>query len=206
MGDELTTVADKIKKIEEKVEKLEQHINTITTGEDAAVEALVKKLRFRHGDEALDSLRADKSVLQSEKAALQSEKVELLKKENLLLQQQQSGAGTSMLPVLQEFVVFPCQISRCIHQQVLQLSEVRVCCVGVLHSYGLVLLHTCAAYLHALEKRMHCSSAQVRISPAADALCHASYDVQSCMHQVSYLALLCAVPHYSILFFEINRL
>jgi chromosome segregation ATPase len=92
MADELATLASKIKKIEEKVETLEDHIDTIRTGEDAAVEALVKMLRFKDGDEALDSLRA-------EKVALQNEKVELLKEKNLLRQQQQlqNGAGTSML-------------------------------------------------------------------------------------------------------------
>jgi uncharacterized protein YdcH (DUF465 family) len=92
MADALATLASKIMKIEEKVETLEDHIDTIRTSEDAVVEALVKKLRFKDGDEALDSLRA-------EKVALQNEKVELLKKENLLRQQQQlqNGAGTSML-------------------------------------------------------------------------------------------------------------
>jgi prefoldin subunit 5 len=98
MADELATLASKIKKIEEKVETLEDHIDTIRSGEDAAVEALVKKLRFKDGDEALDSLRAEKVALQNEKVALQNKEVELLKKENLLLQQQQqASAGTSML-------------------------------------------------------------------------------------------------------------
>jgi CHASE3 domain sensor protein len=108
MGDELATLADKIKKTEEKVEKLEDHIDTIRTGDDAAAEALVKKLRFKDGDTALEDLRA-------EKARLENEKVELLKKENLLRQQQhqqQSGVGTSMLPVRHEAVMFLCQRSR----------------------------------------------------------------------------------------------
>jgi CHASE3 domain sensor protein len=110
MGDELTTLVDKIKKVEEKVEKLEHHIDTIRRGDDAAVEALVKKLRFKDGDEALDSLRA-------EKVALQNEKVELLKEKNLVRQQQQqqqqAGAGTSMLPVRLALVIFLLQRSCC---------------------------------------------------------------------------------------------
>jgi septal ring factor EnvC (AmiA/AmiB activator) len=54
----------------------------------------------------------------------------------LAQQQQQSGAGTSMLPVRQEDVILPGQTSCCIHQQTLQLSE----CVlshATLHSCGL---------------------------------------------------------------------
>jgi hypothetical protein len=111
MADELATLASKIKKIEEKVETLEQHVDTITTGGDTA-EALVKKLRFKDGDAALEAFRAQ--IGRSE-----NEKVELLKTKNLLLQQQQGGAGRLMLPVRQEVVMFPRQMSCCIHQQTL---------------------------------------------------------------------------------------
>ena len=53
-----------IKKTKDKLEKLEQAIETITTGDDAAVEALVKQLRFKDGDEALNYLRPEKARLQ----------------------------------------------------------------------------------------------------------------------------------------------
>jgi cell division protein FtsB len=107
MADELTTLSAKIKRTEEKVEKLEQHIETITTGDDAAVEALVKKLRFRDGDAALEDLRAEKARLEKLLLRYLDEKARL----------QQSGVGTSMLPVRQELVMFPCQSSCCVHQQ-----------------------------------------------------------------------------------------
>jgi acyl-CoA synthetase (AMP-forming)/AMP-acid ligase II len=104
MGDELTTLADKIKKTEEELLEVKADIKAIRTGDDAAVKAL----DFGSRDEGLKHLRA-------KEIALQNEKVELQKKENLLIEQQQSGAGTSMVPVRQGAVMFPCQRSCCIH-------------------------------------------------------------------------------------------
>jgi hypothetical protein len=107
MADELTSLSAKITATEKELEDVKDAIKTITTGVDAAVEALVKKLRFKDSDEALQSLRA-------EKARLEERSNELLKTKNLLLQQQQqSGAGTSMLPVRPALVIFLVQRSYC---------------------------------------------------------------------------------------------
>jgi hypothetical protein len=85
----------RIAKVEAKLAKLE---TAISTDDDAATKAL------GYGDlnqakAALPRLEERLNLLQNEKVALLNEKVELLKKENLLLQQQQqqSGAGKSML-------------------------------------------------------------------------------------------------------------
>jgi hypothetical protein len=96
MGDELATLADKISKIEQKIEKLEQHIannDFACTPYDDRAEA---------------------------KAALKDlTKLLILDKEEKARLQQQSGAGTSMLPVRQEDVIFSSQKSCCIHEQTL---------------------------------------------------------------------------------------
>jgi hypothetical protein len=118
MGDELVTLADKIKKTEEKIEKLEKHIDTIRTGDDDAVQALVKQLRFKDDDEALESLRAKEAELNERLNTYEKQKLATLTQ-----QQQQSSAGTSMLPVRQELVMCPGQRSCLVHQQALQLSE-----------------------------------------------------------------------------------
>jgi hypothetical protein len=95
MGDELATLATKIQTTEEKIEKLERHIvNNDFAGTPYDDRAEAKA--------ALKALTAEKAALQNKEVALQNEKVELIRKENLLLQQQQSGAGTSMPPVLHE--------------------------------------------------------------------------------------------------------
>jgi hypothetical protein len=90
MADELAKLADGITSTEEELKEVKAAIKTLQTGDDAAVEALVKKLRFKDGDEALENLRAEKVRL---------EKLLILDKEEKARLQQQSGAGTSMLPV-----------------------------------------------------------------------------------------------------------
>jgi hypothetical protein len=107
MGDELATLADKIKKTEEKVEKLEEHIDTIRTGDDAAVEAL----GYGSRDEAKTALPR----LETKEADLR--KLLILDKEKEARLQQPSSAGTSMLPVHQEVVMSAGQRSCCIHQR-----------------------------------------------------------------------------------------
>jgi hypothetical protein len=134
MADDLTTLSDKITATEKELEAVKGKISVVERGDDDLAKAHGYSTRIA----ALESLRAEKIALQNEKVALQNEKVELLKKENLLRQQQQhqSGAGTSMLSVRQEDVILPGQRSCCIHQQTLQLLE----CVSshaTLHSCGL---------------------------------------------------------------------
>jgi hypothetical protein len=133
MADDLTTLSDKITATEKELEAVKGKISVVERGDDDLAKAHGYSTRIA----ALESLRAEKVALQNEKVALQNEKVELLKKENLLRQQQQqSGAGTSMLPVRQEDVILPGQRSCCIHRQTLQLLE----CVlshATLHSCGL---------------------------------------------------------------------
>jgi hypothetical protein len=67
MGDDLATLANTIKKTEKKLEKLEEHIDTIISSPSdsdvAAVEALVKQLRCKDSDAALESVRAEKVEL-----------------------------------------------------------------------------------------------------------------------------------------------
>jgi multidrug resistance efflux pump len=90
MGDELATLADKIKKTEEKVEKLEEHIannNFAGTPYDDRAEAKA----------ALKDLEAD---LRAQEADLR--RLLILDKEEKARLQQQSGAGTSMLMCLKK--------------------------------------------------------------------------------------------------------
>jgi hypothetical protein len=114
MGDELATLATKIQTAEEKIEKLEQHIvNNDFAGTP-----------YDDRAEAKAALKA----LTAEKAALQNKEVELLKKENLLLQQQQqSGAGMSMLPARPALVIFLPQRSCCM---LANLVAFRVCLIA----------------------------------------------------------------------------
>jgi chromosome segregation ATPase len=114
MADDLAT---DISKTKERIEELEDCIDTIRRGNDAAVSAL--------GYGSRDEAKADLPALTAEKAQL-NERLNTYEKQKLAIltqQQQQSGAGTSMLPVRQEVVMFPCQSSCCMHQQTLQLSE-----------------------------------------------------------------------------------
>jgi prefoldin subunit 5 len=75
-------------------------IKIIQAGDDAATEALVKKLRFKDSDAALAALRAKEVELDKRLTTYE------IRLTALTQQQQQSGAGTSMLPVRQ-FVVMP---------------------------------------------------------------------------------------------------
>jgi hypothetical protein len=104
MGDELATLADKIKKTEEKVEKLEEHIDTIRTGDDAAVEALGYGSRVE-AKAALPRLEIKEADFR---------RLLILDKEEKARLQQQSGAGTSMLPVRQELALCTAQGSCCL--------------------------------------------------------------------------------------------
>jgi hypothetical protein len=125
MGDELAALATKIQTAEEKIEKLERHIvNNDFAGtpydDRAEAKAALKALTAEKA-----ALQNEKAALQNEKAALQNKEVELLKKENLLLQQQQqSGAGTSMLPVRLALVILLLQSSCCM---LANLVAFRVC-------------------------------------------------------------------------------
>jgi predicted nucleic acid-binding Zn-ribbon protein len=127
MADDL---AIDIRDTKERIKKLEQHIDTIRTGSDAAVKALGYGSRAV-ADATLNDLTAEK--------AQKNEQLQTLydtRRAAQTQQQQQSGAGTSMQPVRQELVIFPCQSSYCMHQQTLQFSE----CVlshATLHSCGL---------------------------------------------------------------------
>jgi hypothetical protein len=76
-------------------------IKIIQAGDDAATEALVKKLRFKDSDAALAALRAKEVELDKRLTIFYEIRLTALTQ-----QQQQSGAGTSMLPVRQ-FVVMP---------------------------------------------------------------------------------------------------
>jgi hypothetical protein len=149
MGDELAALATKIQTAEEKIEKLERHIvNNDFAGTPYDDRAEAKA--------ALKALTAEKAALQNEKAALQNEKVELLKKENLLLQQQQqSGAGTSMLPVRLALVIFLLQRSCCM---LANLVAFRVCLfacasarTAVACCYWTRLLHCALENQHAVQ-------------------------------------------------------
>jgi predicted RNase H-like nuclease (RuvC/YqgF family) len=133
MADELANLATKIINTEDKIEKLEHEITnlnkrldendftgTVRYSSQEKVEAALKDLTAKEV-----ALQNEKVALQNEKVALQNEKVELLKKENLLLQQQQqSGAGTSMLPVRLALVIFLLQRSCCM---LANLVAFRVC-------------------------------------------------------------------------------
>jgi prefoldin subunit 5 len=96
MSDEL---AADITDTKAELKEVKATIKIIQTGDDAASEALVKKLRFKDSDAALADLRAKEVELDKR---LTTYEIRL----TALQQQQQSGAGTSMLPVRQ-FVVMP---------------------------------------------------------------------------------------------------
>jgi chromosome segregation ATPase len=127
MADDLATLSTKINTTEEKIEKLERHIaNNDFAGTPYDDRAEAKA--------ALKDLRA-------KEVALQNEKVELLKEKNLLRQQQQqSGAGTSMLRVRLALVIFLLQRSCCV---LANLVAFRVCLVACRR--GLLLLDKSAA-------------------------------------------------------------
>jgi hypothetical protein len=109
MADELDRLANAIKENEEELKEVRAAIRTIRTGDDAAVEAL--------GYSSRDEAKA--ALLRLETKEERLEKLLLLDKEEKARLQQQGGAGRLMLPVRQEVVLFPRQMSCCIHQQTL---------------------------------------------------------------------------------------
>jgi hypothetical protein len=62
MADELTTLVDTIKEKEEELQERKTDIRTIRTGDNAAVEALVKKLEFDSLGKAMKALRKEKGT------------------------------------------------------------------------------------------------------------------------------------------------
>jgi chromosome segregation ATPase len=122
MADELATLAIKILHTEDKIEKLEHEIANLNKRLDE--NDFTGTVRYSSQEKVEAALKD----LTAEKAALQNEKVELLKKENLLLQQQQqAGAGTSMLPVRLALVILLPQRSCCM---LANLVAFRVCLVA----------------------------------------------------------------------------
>jgi hypothetical protein len=107
MADELERLANAIKDNEEEHKEVRAAIKTIRRGDDAAVEGL--------GYGSSDEAKAALPRLETKEAELR--KLLILDKEKEARLQQQSGVGTSMLPVRQELVMFPCQSSCCVHQQ-----------------------------------------------------------------------------------------
>ena len=83
-------LAGKISRTEGELQEVTADIKTITTGDDVAVEALIKKLRFRDADAAVEALRA-------KEADLRKLLLHYLDKEKEARLQQQSGAGASKL-------------------------------------------------------------------------------------------------------------
>jgi hypothetical protein len=94
----------------------------------------IKRLKERLVNNDYDGDTRYSSAEKVERALdrLQDKEVELLKTKNFLLQQQQSGAGMSMLPVRQEVVMFPYQRSRCMLANIaafrLRLGLCWLCC------------------------------------------------------------------------------
>jgi hypothetical protein len=115
MSADLATLASKIDKAEKEVQELK---DAIRKGDDAALKAL----GFTTRDKAADAV----ARLEERLNTYEKQKLAVLTQQ----QQQQSGAGTSMLPVRQEYVMLPGQRSCCIHQQTLQLWE----CVLLFHA------------------------------------------------------------------------
>jgi hypothetical protein len=127
MADELAQLANAIKENEEERKEVRAAIKIIRRGDDAAVKAL--------GYGSRDEAREHLAPLEAKEARLDGQ-LKSLYDTRLAAQQQQSGAGTSMLPVRQELVMFPCQSSCRMHQHTLQLSE----CVSVCERF-----QTCTA-------------------------------------------------------------
>jgi hypothetical protein len=115
---------EKISKAEEKLTKVETEIDTLNKRLDA--DEFKPDRRYSSLDDvkaALKDLKAEKVALQNEKVALQNEKValqnekvELLREKNIRLeQQQQSGAGTSMLMCFERPALSLPKIVCCLH-------------------------------------------------------------------------------------------
>jgi hypothetical protein len=142
MADELTTLLTKITATETELQAVKGKISVIEGGGDD----LAKEHGYSTRIAALENLR-------TEKVALINKEVEL-RKDLRSAKEQQSGAGTSMVPVRNV------PWSKIVLHTPANLAAFRSACLlralSILHSYGLVLLHTCTAYLHTLENRMHC--------------------------------------------------
>jgi chromosome segregation ATPase len=99
MTNEAAKLATRIETIEKRVEQLDLRIDTIRTGDDAAVEAL--------GYGRRDEAKAHLVRLETEKEQLNDQLKTLYDTRKIALtqQQQQSDVGTSMLPVRREAVL-----------------------------------------------------------------------------------------------------
>jgi hypothetical protein len=104
----LARLADSIKENEDELKKVRAAIETIRTSDDAAVDVLVKQLDC-------DSLEEARKGLKAKEERIEKLLILYLDKEEKARLQQQSGAGTSMLPARQEDVILPGQRSCCIH-------------------------------------------------------------------------------------------
>jgi chromosome segregation ATPase len=94
MADELATLAIKILNTEGRLAQLQGEIANLNKRLDD--EDYTGTVRYSSQEKVEAALKD----LTAEKAALQNKEIELLKEKNLLRQQQQqSGAGTSMLPI-----------------------------------------------------------------------------------------------------------
>jgi hypothetical protein len=104
MADE---VATDIKDTKVELKEVTAVIKTIRTGDEAAVEAL--------GYGSRDEAKSDLAVLTAKEAQLNDQLKTLYDTRRIALtqQQQQSSAGTSMLPVHQEVVISPCAAYTC---------------------------------------------------------------------------------------------
>jgi hypothetical protein len=120
MADDPTALSAKIAATDKELEAVKGKISVIEGGGDD----LAKEHGYSTRITALESLRVEKVELDKRLTTYE------IRLTALTQQQQQSGAGTSMLPVRQEFVVFRCQSSCCMHQQILQLWK----CVLFFHA------------------------------------------------------------------------
>jgi hypothetical protein len=138
----LDEVINDIKATKEELQAVKRKIGGIEGGDDD----LAKEHGYSTRSAALESLRAKEAALQNKEVALQNKEVELLKRGNLLLQQQQqSGAGTSMLPVRLALVIFLFQRSCCMLANPVAFRVCLVACAFDPHSCGLLLLDTSTA-------------------------------------------------------------
>jgi chromosome segregation ATPase len=132
MADELSTLATlatEITNTEGKIAPLEQEITKLNKRLDE--NDFTERGRYS----SQKKVEAALLELKTEKAQLNNQLQTLFDTRKIALaqQQQQSGAGTSMLPVRQELVMFRCQSSCCMHQHTLQLSE----CVFICKRLGI---------------------------------------------------------------------
>jgi chromosome segregation ATPase len=121
MSDALATLATKITGTEQELQEVKADIKTIRTGDDAAVKAL--------GYDGRDEARAHLPRLEAKEEQL-NERLNTYEKQKLTAltqQQQQSGAGTSMLRVRLALVIFLPQRSCCM---LANLVACRVCLVA----------------------------------------------------------------------------